>query len=144
VYYNSLVMLGMTAGADQQPLTGMISLQPAVDDPAGFGRPAVGALITLSQSWYAKGITLGHMLHSLALAPGEATRIAVVDWSRRTRAVSSETVDESESLDNATAHSRAISEVQNAVAREMQSGGSMSSGWAKSTSTGKSGGFSVG
>jgi hypothetical protein len=143
VYYNSLVMLGMGATAGQQPLTGTISLGPAVTNPGGFGHPAVGALVTLSQSWYAKGITLGHMLHSLALAPGEATRIAVIDWSRRTRAVTSETIAESESLDNATEHSRAISEVQNAVADEMQSGGSMSSGWAKSTSGGNSGGFSI-
>lgn len=144
VYYDSLVMLGMAPNAGQQPLTGTLSLQPAVDDPAGFGNVAVGALVTLSQSWYAKGITLGHMLHSLALAPGEATRIAVVDWSRKTRATTSESIEEAESLDSAAAHSRAISEVQNAVASEMQSGGSMSSGWAKSTSKGKSSGFSVG
>lgn len=144
VYYDSLVMLGMAAGSGQEPLTGTISLQPVVDDPAGFGQPAVGALVTLSQSWYAKGITLGHMLHSLALAPGEATRIAVIDWSRRTRASVSESIEEAEALDSASEHSRAISEVQNAVANEMQSGGSMSSGWAKSTSKGKSGGFSIG
>lgn len=144
VYYDSLVMLGMAASADQQPLTGTISLQPVVDDPSGFGQPAIGALVTLSQSWYAKGITLGHMLHSLALAPGEATRIAVIDWSRRTRASVSESIEETEALDSASEHSRAISEVQNAVANEMQSGGSMSSGWAKSSSKGKAGGFSIG
>lgn len=144
VYYKSLVMLGMAADADQQPLTGAISLQPAVDDPAGFGHPAVGAVVTMSQSWYAKGITLGHMLHSLALAPGEATRIAVVDWSKRSRATVSETIEEAEQLDSSSQHSRAISEVQNAVASEMQSGGSMSSGWSKSTSTGESRGFSLG
>jgi hypothetical protein len=144
VYYNSLVMLGMAASANQQPLTGTISLLPAVDNPGGFGHPAVGALVTLSQSWYAKGITLGHMLHSLALAPGEATRIAVIDWSRRTRAAVSETIEEAEALDTATEHSRAISEVQNAVASEMQEGGSMSSGWSKSTSKGKGSGASVG
>lgn len=144
VYYESLVMLGMAADASQQPLTGTIPLQPVIDDPVGFGQPAVGALVTLSQSWFAKGITLGHMLHSLALAPGEATRIAVVDWSRRTRATSTESIDESERLDSATEHSRAISEVQNAVASEMQSGGSMTSGWAKSTTKGKAGGWSVG
>lgn len=144
VYYESLVMLGMAADAAQQPLTGTIPLQPAIDDPVGFGQPAVGALVTLSQSWFAKGITLGHMLHSLALAPGEATRIAVVDWSRRTRATSTESIDESERLDSATEHSRAISEVQNAVASEMQSGGSMTSGWAKSTTKGKAGGWSIG
>lgn len=144
VYYESLVMLGMAADASQQPLTGTIPLQPVIDDPVGFGQPAVGALVTLSQSWFAKGITLGHMLHSLALAPGEATRIAVVDWSRRTRATSTESIDESERLDSATEHSRAISEVQNAVASEMQSGGSMTSGWAKSTTKGKAGGWSIG
>jgi hypothetical protein len=144
VYYNSLVMLGMAASASQQPLTGTISLQPAVENPGGFGRPAIGALVTMAQSWFAKGITLGHMLHSLALAPGEATRIAVVDWSRRSRAATSETIEESELLDTATDHSRAISEVQNAVANEMQQGESMSSGWAKSTSKGKGSGASVG
>jgi hypothetical protein len=144
VYYDALVMLGMGESPDRRPLNGAISLQPVVDDPAGFGQPAVGALVTLSQSWYAKGITLGHMLHSLALAPGEATRIAVVDWSRRTRAVTSESIDEAERLDSATEHSRAVSEVQNAVAEEMQSGGSMSSGWAKSKSKGTGGGFSLG
>lgn len=144
VYYDSLVMLGMAASANAQPLTGTISLQPVVDDPAGFGQPAIGALVTLSQSWYAKGITLGHMLHSLALAPGEATRIAVIDWSRRTRTSASESIEETEALDSASEHSRAISEVQNAVANEMQRGGSMSSGWAKSSSKGKAGGFSIG
>lgn len=144
VYYDALVMLGTTASTDSQVLTGAISLRPVVDSPLGFGRPAVGALVTMQQSWYAKGITLGHMLHSLALAPGEATRIAVIDWSRRTRAATSESIDESERLDSATEHSRAISEVQNAVANEMQSGGSMSSGWSKSTTSGKAGGFSIG
>ncbi len=144
VYYNSLVMLAVTEDTALQPLTGVISLQPAVDDAAGFGKPAVGALVTLSQSWYAKGITLGHMLHSLALAPGEATRIAVVDWSRRTRTSTSDTIEETDRLDNASEHSRAISEVQNAVASEMQVGGSMSSGWSKSSSVGRSSGVSAG
>lgn len=144
VYYDTLVMLGLGESADRRPLAGAISLQPVVDEPVGFGQPAVGALATFSQSWYAKGITLGHMLHSLALAPGEATRIAVVDWSRRTRVSAAESIEEAERLDTAATHSRAISEVQNAVADEMQSGGSMSSGWARSESKGKAGGFSVG
>jgi hypothetical protein len=144
VYYDTLVMLGMDDTAQRRPLTGTISLLPAVDAPAGFGQPAVGAIVTFSQSWYAKGITLGHMLHSLALAPGEATRIAVVDWLRRTTAAVAETIEEAERLDSAMQHSRAISEVQNAVATELQSGGSMSSGWARSESKGKSGGFSIG
>ena len=134
VYYDTLVMLQMDESGERSPLHGPISLQPAVGRPVGFGKPAVGALLTYSQSWYAKGVTLGHMLHSLALAPGEATRIAVYDWSRRTRATAAETITEREQLDNATQHSRAMSEVTNAVAREFQQGGSMSSGWATSRS----------
>jgi hypothetical protein len=134
VYYNTLAMLQMDEDAKRSPLQGPISLMPAVNEPMGFGKVAVGALLTYSQSWYAKGVTLGHMLHSLALAPGEATRIAVIDWSRRTSATATEAITETEQLDNATQHSRAISEVQNAVASELQRGGSMTSGWAKSHS----------
>ena len=134
VYYDKLVMLQMDESTQRTPLTAPISLTPAVDLPLGFGKPAVGAILTYSQSWYAKGVTLGHMLHSLALAPGEATRIAVIDWSRRTRATTAETISETEQLDNVTNHSRAVSEVQNAVANEMQEGGSMSRGWARSES----------
>lgn len=143
VYYDALVMFGSTDSSAQSPLSGPLSLQPS-STVLSFGTPAIGALTTWSQSWYAQGITLGHMLHSLALAPGEATRIAVIDWSRRTSASTSERIDESEQLDNATEHSRSISEVQNAVADELQSGGSMASGWAKSKSKGKNLSASIG
>lgn len=134
VYYSTLTMLQMDENSERSQLQKPISLLPTVDQPTGFGKPAVGVLLTFSQSWYAKGVTLGHMLHSLALAPGEATRIAVIDWSRRTTATATEAISETEELDNATRHSRAISEVQNAVANELQQGGSMSSGWANSSS----------
>ena len=137
VYYDALVMLGSAEHTGLTPLDGPLSLGRLADSPIGFGSPAVGALATYSQSWFARGVTLGHMVHSLALAPGEATRIAVVDWARRTRAAVTESIDELERLDNAMDHSRAVSEVQNAVADEMQSGGSMTTGWAKSTSKGK-------
>ena len=134
VYYDSLVLLGSTDAGELTPLTAPLSVRRIVDEGTGFGTPAVGALATYSQSWFAQGITLGHMTHSLALAPGEATRIAVVDWTRRTSASTSESVSESEQLASSQDHARAVSEVQNAVADEMQHGGSMSTGWAKSSS----------
>ena len=144
VYYDSLVMLATEANPNLAPLDQPLSLEQIANEGIGFGKPAVGALATHSQSWFAQGITLGQMLHSLALAPGEATRIAVVDWARRTRAAVTETVAELEQLDNAMDHSRSVSEVQNAVATEMQSGGSMSSGWAKSTSSASGAAASLG
>ena len=135
VYFKTLIMLGMAEAAASTPLSDPLLLDAIVDNPVGFGKPAIGALATYAQSWMAEGITLGHMLHSLALAPGEATRVAVVDWSRRSKAATTEAIDESEQLDNASNHARAVSEVQNAVANEMQKGESTTSGWAHSEST---------
>lgn len=134
VYFDKLVMLQMGDPGELRPLDAPVSLLPSIERPGGFGKPAVGVLLQCSQSWSARGVTLGHMLHSLALAPGEATRIAVIDWSRRTSATATEDITETEQLDNSTSHSRAISEVQNAVASEQQHGSSMSSGWAESSS----------
>ncbi|WP_157370741.1 serine hydrolase [Vulgatibacter incomptus] len=136
VYYTTLVMLQMneTTGQGTRPLDGGVSLDAVLADRNGFTKPAIGALMTYSQSWYAQGITFGHLLHSLALAPGEATRIAIVDWARRTSATSSETISETEELASAALHTRALSEVQDAVASEMQEGGSTSSSHADSTS----------
>lgn len=138
VYYDTLIMLRAEAGNNLTPISQPVSLE-SLTSAVGFGAPAIGALATYSQSWFAQGITLGQMVHSLALAPGEATRIAVIDWTRKTRATASESVDEREALDNSTSHARAASEVQNAVASEMQSGGSIATGWSKSTS--KASGF---
>ncbi|MFL6726681.1 MAG: hypothetical protein ACJ8FS_09235 [Sphingomicrobium sp.] len=135
VYYDKLVMLGSAAANGLTPLALPLDLTAGADG-TGSNALAVGALTTFSQSWFAQGITLGQMLHSLALAPGEATRIAVVDWKRRTAATATESIDESEQVISDTSHNRAISEVQNSVADEMQRGGSSSRGWAKSESSG--------
>jgi len=135
VYYSTLTMLQMLGQPPQLlDLTGAVSLKPAVDNPGGLNQLAIGAFLTFEQSWFAQGITLGHLLHSLSLAPGEATRVAVIDWSRRTSAFASENIEEAEQLDSATMHSRALSEVQQAVAQDFQEGGSSSSSSATSTS----------
>jgi hypothetical protein len=140
VYYSTLVMLEMMGNSGPlQDLTGPVSLGPAVNQPAGITRSAIGALLTFEQSWYAQGVTLGHMLHSLSLAPGEVTRVAVIDWSRRTRAFASEVIGETEQLDSASTHARALSEVQTAVANDFQAGGSSASSSATSTSHSEAG-----
>jgi hypothetical protein len=117
-----------------------IDLASALAAPAGFGRLATGALLTFSQSWFAQGLTLGQLLHSASLAPGESTRIAVVDWSRRSRAAASEDISESELLSNTMSHSRSLSEVTSATAREFQSGQSST----KAESTAEQGGVGFG
>ncbi len=142
VYYDRLVMLHMDEDATAlKALDAPVSLSPAAKSGFAFGRIAVGAMLTYAQSWFAEGVTLGQLLHSLALGPGEATRIAVIDWSRRTSAFTSEAITEQEQLDNTSTHARALSEVQNAVANEMQQGASATSGWtdARSTASASSG-----
>ena len=127
-------------GAEALEQAGPIDLAAALAAPAGFSRLATGALLTFSQSWFSQGLTLGQLLHSTSLAPGESTRIAMVDWTRRTRAAASEDISESELLSNTMTHSRAISEVTNATAAEFQSGRSSTS----ATSTTEQGGVGFG
>lgn len=91
-------------------------------DTIGFTHPMVGVEVYASQSWYAKGVALGQLLHSMALAPGESTRIAVMDWSRRTGARVAESMTEAEQLAANTDQNRSISEVTNGVANESQHG----------------------
>lgn len=85
-------------------------------------QPALGAVLTYRQSWFPQGLALGHLLHSLALAPGESTRIAMVDWTRRVRASTDEVTAQIEALSASMERMRAISEVTSAVAHEAQSG----------------------
>src|SRR4029453_17049410 len=103
---------------DFQPL----DVSPVTAADFGFRTIGTGVLLLFNQSWFMQGVTLGHLLHSLALAPGESTRTAVVDWSRKSRAGQTEEVAETEDLLNDTSHNRSISEVTQAVATEAQSG----------------------
>lgn len=142
-YYSSVVIDHVVPGTTKDlAAAGPVDLAPAVSSDFGFRAPAVGAIISFAQSWFAQGVTLGNLLHSVALAPGESTRIAVVDWSRRTSASGQESIAESERLTNASTHSRAISEVQEAVANEVQSGFSRSSGTSQTSASG--GGLGIG
>ena len=88
----------------------------------GFTSPGVGYVLTIAQSWYSVGLSLGQLLHSLALAPGEATRVAVVDWSRRLATSAVESTDEGERLEQTMRRKRGVSEIAEALAREAQSG----------------------
>lgn len=128
VQYTTLLMDAIQ-GPDGRALTDVTSpsftplnLAALAAGDSGFKTVAFGALLTFNQSWYAQGVTLGQLLHSAALAPGESTRVAVVDWSRRSRAGETEVIDEQDDLTNDATHNRSISEVTRAVATEAQSG----------------------
>lgn len=121
-----------------------IDLASVLGSSPGFDRLATGALLTFSQSWFAQGLSLGHLLHSLSLAPGETTRMAVVDWSRQSRGRSGETVSQSEALSNSLQHTRALSEVTDATVREFQGGQSSTSVDSTTLQAGAGGGLDLG
>ena len=71
----------------QRPLgeDGPLDVSQLLSDNGGYERPAIGGVLTFTQSWYTKGLSLGHLIHGIALAPGESTKIAMIDWSRKVR-----------------------------------------------------------
>jgi hypothetical protein len=144
VQYTTLLMDEISVGPDDR----FVDLQSNDFRPieisklsladAGFKKVALGALLTMNQSWFAQGVTLGQLLHSVALAPGESTRIAVIDWSRKSRASETEKIDETDDLTSDTVHNRAITEVTTAVANEAQTGFSSTNANATSRQSGTS------
>jgi hypothetical protein len=147
VFFRKLVFDAVAnAGEAAVPIetSDAIDLTAALGAQAGFTRLATGALLSFSQSWFAQGLTLGQLLHSVTLAPGESTRIACIDWSRRSRAGTSEDISESELLSNTMLHSRAVSEVTRATANEFQSGTSSVKSTSSTDQSGAALGFEIG
>ncbi|MEM9578540.1 MAG: hypothetical protein AAF999_16195 [Pseudomonadota bacterium] len=102
-------------------LTGAVSLDQIATRQAQ-GEATVGHILRYEQSWTPVGLTLGNLLHSLALAPGEATRVAITSWGRQQSASTSEDIAQNEALSNLSTSARAISEITSAVAREASEG----------------------
>lgn len=139
VYYQSVVMIDAPAQKLQE-IGSPLDLGTPVGD--GFSNPTTGAILTFSQAWYPQAVTLGQLLYSLPLAPGESTKIAVIDFTRRSTGSAQEDVSQTESLSSSTMQSRAISEIASGVARETQRGRSKVTSDSISTETGvAAGGF---
>jgi hypothetical protein len=85
-------------------------------------KPAIGAVLTYTQSWFPEGLALGQLLHSMALAPGESTRIAIIDWTRSVKASTTEDTNQTEDLFSDINRNRSIGEVTSSVAKEAQNG----------------------
>ncbi|MFJ8045703.1 hypothetical protein ACIRBX_34860 [Kitasatospora sp. NPDC096147] len=139
VRYRSVVLTDIPNAKPTRKLTGAIDL--GEENLPFYDRPAEGMIVTTEQSWSAQGVTLGRLLHSLALAPGESTKVAVVDWQNTTKATGTEKTTEADTLSSTTDQNRSISEVANAIAREEQHGDSMGFQFSKSSSGGGSVGF---
>lgn len=107
-------------------------------------KPAEGVLLYQEQGWYARGLGLGNLLQSVALAPGEVTQVAMTHWNHTTRATDSETESQDDSTSESDTQNRSVTEIQQAAAAEHSSGGSVGSSSSESAQGGYAGfGFSV-
>ncbi len=88
---------------------------------------AHGHLLHFKQEWVADGYSMGNLLYSLPLAPGQKKQVAILDWERRETAARTEAVVESEELQAAISRDRDINEVVRGTVSEHVSGGSSAS-----------------
>ncbi len=88
----------------------------------------LGYIDEYKTTWYALGHSLGQILYSLPLAPGETVKLAVIDWSNETKSKRFEDTQTSEFLLHDTHRDRLITETVNAAVSEWQRGGSFEAG----------------
>lgn len=105
---------------------------------------AHGHLLHFKQVWYADGYSLGDLLYSLPLAPGQKKLISVVDWERRERTERSEATFGSEELNAALSRDRDLGEVVTGTLTESARGGSKSTSAGVGVGTGAAGNGSYG
>ena len=78
--------------------------------------------------WQPLGHTLGQIIYSLPLAPGEIVKIGIIDWKRNSKDTRQEDTTESEDLTHDTFRDRTISETVQGALKEWQRGGSVMGG----------------
>lgn len=114
---------------------------PAVTDkvsslPSISGTPPLdtrilwGQIYEFSQSWTSLGHSLGEVKYSLALAPGEAVKLAVIDWRRQDDASRAGVNQSRESLAHEQAVERDVEDIVSGRVAEEQSGESFIAGLA--------------
>ncbi|MFK8016379.1 MAG: hypothetical protein AB8G17_13185 [Gammaproteobacteria bacterium] len=91
-----------------------------------------GYVMDYRTQWFPVGHSLGRILYSLPLAPGEKVKLAIIDYKRSDGASRSESTQARDELVNEQGRDRVVGEVIRASIREKQSGDSMMGGIAAS------------
>jgi hypothetical protein len=113
------------AATDEVP-----SLPSITDTPPLDTRILWGQIYEFSQSWTSLGHSLGEVKYSLALAPGEAVKLAVIDWRRQDDASRAGVNQSRENLAHEQAVERDIEDIVSGRVAEEQSGESFIAGLA--------------
>lgn len=87
---------------------------------------AHGHILEFRQVWRADGYSMGDLLYSLPLAPGQKKQIAIFDWDRRESASRTEDQTQEESLQNTLSRDRDVSDIVKSTLNESLEGSSSS------------------
>lgn len=88
----------------------------------------LGVINEYRVAWNPLGHSLGQIIYSMPLAPGESVNLAVIDWTRRDEAQRKERTTVDEQLVHNEHRDRTISEAVTAAAKEFQHGSNFSAG----------------
>ncbi len=91
---------------------------------------AHGHILHFKQEWRADGYSLGELVRSIPLAPGQKKQIAVLEWDRVDTAARTEATDVSEALSATLSRDRDIDEIANVAFSESLRGGSRATTYA--------------
>lgn len=100
----------------------------SVNPVAGPAELKFGEALDFRQRWFSLGHSLGEIKYSLALAPGESTEIAVIDFSREDSISRTDEIRATENLRHRQNRERTIDESVNAMLMETQDGSSFMAG----------------
>jgi hypothetical protein len=124
--YSSVVMFPGPFGKPAIPLKGVLFDMTMTPTPEyEFDTVRYGARLTYSHTWTPMAVAKGHLLHSLPLAPGESTNVAVIAWTNKSSASTQQALSESERLNSTSDHARTVSQIADSVAHEYTSGSSV-------------------
>ena len=114
----------------------LTDVPPGITVPAGFKFAYVD---DYKVTWHSLGHSLGEILYSLPLAPGESVKLAIIDWSWASDTKRTEQTTLYEEVIHETHRDRTITETVKAGLKELQHGSSFMGGVA--TSAGAAGSY---
>ncbi|HEX5601191.1 MAG TPA: hypothetical protein VFX63_01530, partial [Pyrinomonadaceae bacterium] len=91
---------------------------------------AHGHILHFKQEWRADGYSLGEVVRSIPLAPGQKKQIATLEWDRVDTAARTEATDSTEAISATLSRDRDIDEIANVAFSESLRGGSRATTYA--------------
>lgn len=105
------------------------------------GTLGLGYVVLMSQTWQPKGLTLGNLLYSLPLSPGEQQRIAIIEKDKSSASYESVDYSLAESRSFSSKSNNSVQSVFDSAYREASAGSSVYSANSSSSSGSRSSGF---